>query len=111
MNGRELLRRQGESILDLHGSTFLLVRYCRGCFALPAGGTQSDISNRSSSALVTGPCGAAGIVAGPAARVPTTSGVFYVGRSTRCEFGQVRALPPGRSVSLSRPSGLLAANA
>jgi hypothetical protein len=106
-----LVRRQTVPIDNLHRRASAQLMGCRGCFVWPAGRTQSDISNRSSSALVTGPCGAAGIVAGPAARVPTTSGVFYVGRSTRCEFGQVRALPPGRSVSLSRPSGLLAANA
>jgi hypothetical protein len=40
---------------------------------------------------------------------PATSGVFYVGTSTRCEFAQVRALPPGRSVSPARPCGRLPA--
>ncbi len=48
-------------------------------------------------------------VAPPA--LPTTSGVFYVGTSTRCELAQVRALPPGRSVSPARPSGYLRAKA
>jgi hypothetical protein len=35
----ELLRRQGSTIFDHDVTAFLLVRYCRGCFAWPAGGT------------------------------------------------------------------------
>jgi hypothetical protein len=41
---RRLLRRQQVPVFDLHSRAFSQVKYCRGCTALPAGGTQMDIT-------------------------------------------------------------------
>jgi hypothetical protein len=97
-----LFGRQSVPRLNLHGSVFPQVRYCRGCFVCPAGGTQLDILTRSSNALVSGLLELSQVLP------PTpssTSGLLNVGRSTRCEFAQVGAVPPGRSVGMARPFG------
>jgi hypothetical protein len=81
---------------DFHGAASAFP-----CLAGPAGGTQSDISTRSSNALVIDLRAAAGIVAGPASGDLLNIGcVLY-----RHEAAQVGALPPGRSAGLAEPFG------